>query len=135
VYITDSLQAAKTGPPCRRGGGLELRIGAIAFLQIIPDVIARNPPSLYNNTIASVRHVGNRCALVTSSCSKLPSEEPVLLPHAYYRIKQNKNPQLSLITKCPHLVGTLAIAVLLLRRRVANYPPTNPFCCRTPIIA
>ena len=29
------------------------------------------------------------------------------------------------ITKRLHLIGTLAIAVLLLRRRVANYLPTN----------
>jgi len=29
------------------------------------------------------------------------------------------------ITKRLHLTGTLAIAVLLLRRRVANYLPTN----------
>jgi hypothetical protein len=29
------------------------------------------------------------------------------------------------ITKRLHLTGTLAIAVLLLRRRVANYVPTN----------
>jgi hypothetical protein len=32
-----------------------------------------------------------------------------------------------------HLFGTLAIAVLLLRRLVPNYPPKNPFCCCTPL--
>jgi hypothetical protein len=39
------------------------------------------------------------------------------------------------IAKRLHLIGTLAIAVLLLGRLVPNYPPKNPFCCRTPIIA
>ena len=144
----------------RAGGGGRITFDAIIFMQIIPDVFAgmgarkmgRRPTNTRTSSLA--RAIKNDQPTLNLWCTsrtvcKLPRQDRLAVggrggglsyesaPSRFCRLFQMLLHAIRrrFITIRLHLFGTLAIAVLLLRRLVPNYPPKNPFCCRTPIIA